>query len=136
LKDAVDSDDENTMDLIGVHHFDPLQDLDGPSLWSDDFHTRQWLKALHRGYCYESIGVTSSLAGEKLRNGLGLLPRSESPDWSSVSLPSSDHSEPLVESEEELRYLLSSATDSLTRQTCRHMEIRPLALPLVPLLEL
>lgn len=119
---------------MAVYHFDPLRDARWPEFLERHpraavFHTPGWLDALRRTYGYEPVGVTSSPPGESLRNGLVFCRvRSWLTGRRLVSLPFSDHCEPLVESEDELRCLLSSLNGSLDRDRCRYAEIRPLIL--------
>src|SRR5262245_51596549 len=62
------------------------------------FHTHQWLEALWRSYQYEPVAFTDAAPGEPLANAL-LFCRVRS--WITgrrlVSLPFSDHCEPLVD---------------------------------------
>ena len=96
-----------------VHTLNPLQDL----RWTDFlerhprasvFHSPGWLRALHRCYGYQPFVVTTAAPGESLSNGV-LFCRVDS--WLTgrrlVSLPFSDHCEPLVDSGEELALLLA-----------------------------
>lgn len=90
------------------------------------FHTRGWIEALRRTYAYTSVAYTTSPPGEQLKNAI-LFCRVES--WLTgrrlVSLPFSDHCEPLVDRFEDLK-LFEMAFD---RQVCdermRYVEIRP-----------
>ena len=62
------------------------------------FHSSAWLAALHRTYGFQPIAYTTSSAGEDLENAM-VFCRVES--WLTgrrlVSLPFSDHCEPLVD---------------------------------------
>ena len=115
-----------------VYTLDPLRDPRWPEFLDRDssasvFHSRGWLDALRRTYDYEPIAYTTTPPGAELANGL-VFCRIDS--WLTgrrlVSLPFSDHSEPLVDSEEELHYLLGVLKRDLRRENWKHIEIRPL----------
>lgn len=94
------------------------------------FHAPEWLEALRRTYGYEPLALTTSAPGEDLRNGL-VFCRVQT--WLTgrrlVSLPFSDHCEPLVESEEELQCLLSALRCELNASKSKYVEIRPVTPP-------
>ena len=75
---------------------------------SSVFHTKAWLEALHRTYQYEPFAFTTSPPGTDLHNGL-VLCRVQS--WLTgsrlVSLPFSDHCDPLVDNSEDAAAILS-----------------------------
>ena len=115
-----------------VYTLDPLRDPRWPEFLdrhssASVFHSRGWLDALRRTYDYEPLVYTTSPPGAKLASGL-VFCRIES--WLTgrrmVSLPFSDHSEPLVDSEEELHYMLGILRRDLRRENWKHLEIRPL----------
>src|ERR1700740_2940174 len=62
------------------------------------FHTREWLQSLKRFYGYLPVAFTTSAAHEKLRNAAVFC---EVQTWLTrrhlVSLPFSDHCEPLMD---------------------------------------
>jgi hypothetical protein len=93
------------------------------------FHTPGWLETLHRAYRYETVVYTTSPPGSKLTNGLAL---SHIQSWLTgrrlVSLPFSDHSEPLVDSEADLHCLLGFLKGNLRREGWKYIEIRPLSI--------
>jgi CelD/BcsL family acetyltransferase involved in cellulose biosynthesis len=114
-----------------LHEIDPLSD----SRWADlvercdlssVFHTPQWLDALRRTYGYQPVAFTDAPAGEPLKNGL-LFCRVRS--WMTgrrlVSLPFSDHCEPLVEGGETLHRIVE-LLKPLMRREGRYTELRPL----------
>jgi GNAT acetyltransferase-like protein len=117
---------------LPVYTLDPLRDprwpefLEGHSSASV-FHSRGWLDALHRTYGYEPVAYTTAPPGRELTNGL-VFCRIDS--WLTgrrlVSLPFSDHNEPLVDGEEDLRYLLGVLKQDLARENWKYIEIRPL----------
>jgi Acetyltransferase (GNAT) domain len=115
-----------------LHAIDPLQDarwgafVEGHPRASV-FHTVPWLDALHRTYGYKPIVYTTSPPGADLQNGLvfccvesGITGRRL------VSLPFSDHCEPLIDSAEELESILSCLQAHRRSSDWRYIEIRPL----------
>lgn len=93
---------------------------------SSIFHTRGWLEALCRTYGYEPIAVTASPARAELKNAI-VCCRVDS--WLTgrrlVSLPFSDHCEPLVDGENERDQLLSVMAEQVREQKLLYIEIRP-----------
>src|SRR2546428_12575093 len=100
-----------------VYEIDPLHDPNwtalveshpGPSI----FHTREWLDALRRTYKYKPRAFTTSAPGSVLSNGIVFC---QVNSWLTgsrlVSLPFSDHCDPLVESPDDLEVLLSAVTE-------------------------
>ncbi|HWO36224.1 MAG TPA: GNAT family N-acetyltransferase [Candidatus Acidoferrum sp.] len=91
------------------------------------FHTRGWLEALQRTYRYQPVVYTTASQTEELRNGI-VLCRIES--WLTgrrlVSLPFSDHCEPLVDTKEEWESLVASLIDAASSQHCKYVEMRPM----------
>jgi CelD/BcsL family acetyltransferase involved in cellulose biosynthesis len=108
---------------------DPLKD----ARWADFlerhaqasvFHSRGWLDALSRTYGYRPIVLTTSGPGA-LANGLALC---QIKNWRSsglVSLPFSDHCEPLFDRGCELSAVLASVTDEMRRGRVSSLEMRP-----------
>lgn len=92
------------------------------------FHSSPWLRALSRTYGYRPIAYTTSTAGVDLRNAI-VLCRVDS--WLTgrrlVSLPFSDHCEPLVDTVEDQDILTGALEGEVERGCCRYLEIRPLA---------
>ena len=119
------------MQLIPVHILDPLSDRRWPEFVrshpnASAFHTVGWLRALQVTYGYEPVAFTTTAPSEELRNALLFCDvRSWLTGSRLVSLPFSDHCEPLVESHEELNLLRRFAEDMGKRQRCRYVEIRP-----------
>jgi CelD/BcsL family acetyltransferase involved in cellulose biosynthesis len=71
------------------------------------FHSRDWLEALRRTYNYNPLVYTTAEAGEELKNGaVFCVVRSWLVYPRLVSLPFSDHSEPLTEDRKQLVQLL------------------------------
>src|ERR1700758_4552655 len=91
---------------------DPIQDVRWADLvarhpMASVFHTVGWLKTLRRTYGYEPVGFTTSSPSGALKNGL-VFCRVNS--WLTgrrlVSLPFSDHCEPLCDSVQDLNFLI------------------------------
>ncbi|HMS82093.1 MAG TPA: GNAT family N-acetyltransferase [Nitrospira sp.] len=71
------------------------------------FHSRPWLQALHATYGYEPIAITTTRPSEPLRNALVFcVVQSWLTGGRLVSLPFSDHCEPLVTRPEEFHVLM------------------------------
>ena len=117
--------------MLALHEVDPLRD----DRWVDFvtrhphasvFHTRPWLQALSRTYKYEPVAYTDSCHVEPLTNAL-LFCRVRS--WVTgrrlVSLPFSDHCQPLVEDKDVLAAMLHSL-QARGRSEGRYVEMRPL----------
>jgi lipid II:glycine glycyltransferase (peptidoglycan interpeptide bridge formation enzyme) len=113
------------------YEIDPVQD----ARWAEFvekhpkasvFHTVGWLKALRSTYGYEPVVFTTSSSTGELTNGL-LFCRVKS--WLTgrrlVSLPFSDHCEPLFDSGADLDFLIRYLQSAFDHQTWRYMEIRP-----------
>jgi lipid II:glycine glycyltransferase (peptidoglycan interpeptide bridge formation enzyme) len=114
-----------------VYEIDPLRD----PRWnefierhprSSVFHRQEWLRALQRTYGYEPFVVSTSAPARELENGL-LCCRVKS--WLTgrrfVSLPFSDHCDPLVTNDDELDCLLSHLKHFVDAQKWTYIEIRP-----------
>jgi hypothetical protein len=115
-----------------VHQVDPLHD----ARWvrfvqncphASVFHTREWLDSIHRTYGYEPVAFSTSPPTEELRNGL-IFCRIRS--WLTgprmVSLPFSDHCEPLFDSTEELDFVVNCLQKEMEHQDWNYLEIRPI----------
>jgi hypothetical protein len=90
------------------------------------FHTSGWLRALQRCYGYQPIAFTVSSPQSQLTNAL-VFAKVDS--WLTgcrlVSLPFSDHCEPLVDGEADALEILRHASRDATKNGCRFAEIRP-----------
>jgi Acetyltransferase (GNAT) domain len=112
--------------------FNPLTDDRWPKLLSSHprasvFHTREWLSALQQTYHYDPIGFTTCPPGSDLTNGTVFCRiRSVLSGSRLVSLPFSDHCEPLAANDNELNLLLSSLSTHPESSKCRYIEVRPL----------
>ena len=118
--------------IDAVYRVDPVDD----PRWSEFlerapkasiFHSAGWLKALRNSYGYEPVVYTTSSPGQVLRGGL-LFCHIDS--WLTgkrmVSLPFSDHCEPLINSIDEWNAIVSSLQSEATERNWKYMEIRPL----------
>jgi len=118
--------------LMDLYQIDPVAD----PRWSEFlkkhpsasvFHTAGWLEALRRTYDYEPITYTSSPPGGEIRNGL-VFCRVDS--WLTgrrlVSLPFSDHCEPLFGSPEELDLFVERLQAEVKTQALKYLEVRPI----------
>ena len=99
---------------------------------SSIFHTREWLDALRRTYKYKARAFTTSAPGNLLSNGIVFC---QVKSWLTgsrlVSLPFSDHCDPLVESPGDLEALLSAVRKEAAGPFT-HAEIRPRSIPIEP----
>ncbi len=93
---------------------------------SSVFHSSAWLDALSRTYGYIPTVYTTSPMGQELHNGI-VFCRVES--WLTgrrlVSLPFSDHCEPLVDTEEDRDILSAALERELHQGRWNYLEIRP-----------
>ena len=91
------------------------------------FHSSAWLRVLSRTYGYEPVAFTTTHAGQDLQNAM-VFCRVES--WLTgrrlVSLPFSDHCEPLLEKEDDLEVLTAALEQECRSERWRYMELRPL----------
>jgi CelD/BcsL family acetyltransferase involved in cellulose biosynthesis len=90
------------------------------------FHQRGWLEALARTYGYEPFVITSAQPGEPLNDGIVLCRISS---WMTgtrlVSLPFSDHCEPLVGDAGKLQEFMNWLRKECDRQRWLYVELRP-----------
>lgn len=92
---------------------------------SSVFHSREWLEALWRTYGYRPVAFTTSEAGEPLANGtVFCVVRSWLVYPRLVSLPFSDHAEPLVESPQQLLDLLELLKAQQKQRKWTSIELR------------
>lgn len=113
------------------YHLDPILDPRWAELVkrhpkASVFHTVPWLQTLRRTYGYEPVAVTTSSPTEELKNGLAFC-RIDS--WLTgrrlVSLPFSDHCEPLCDSTADLNFMMRYLQTVLEEQKWKYLEIRP-----------
>jgi len=115
---------------MAVYEVDPRLDARWTALVeshpdSSVFHTVDWLNALERTYRYTPRVFTTTPPGSPLLNGIAFC---QVDSWLTgsrlVSLPFSDHCEPLIHGDEDLPELLSHIA-SQTAGKLRYSEIRP-----------
>src|SRR5262249_736506 len=122
------------MSGASVYEVDPLQDPRWERLMarharSSVFHSANWLRALHRAYGYEAFAISANHPDEELDNALAFC-RVESRITGRrlVSLPFSDHCDPLVGGAEEFELLLTHTRGLAEAAKEDYIEIRPVAL--------
>jgi hypothetical protein len=118
---------------MGVYEIDPLQDPRWSELLQKSpdasvFHTAGWLNALKRTYGYEPIAYTTSSPGAPLANAW-VFSRIRS--WLTgrrmVSLPFSDHCDPLLDSPLCLEELSRALRRERDENRWNYVEYRPLS---------
>jgi len=120
-----------TKQAVSVYQIDPLQDsrwrhfsLEHPS--ASVFHTPAWLEALRRTYGYEPFVLTTCPPGQELTNGLVLCRiNSRFTGRRLVSLPFSDHCEPLVDGPKDIEQLHCGLEGLVEEENLKYIEIRP-----------
>ena len=115
---------------MAVYEIDPQKDSRWTELVAKDprssiFHTREWLEALRQTYGYKATAFTTSEPRNPLVNGVVFC---EVNSWLTgsrlVSIPFSDHCEPLVRDMRDLCELLCEIQKK-TRPRLEYAEIRP-----------
>ena len=92
---------------------------------SSVFHSRQWLEALRRTYKYRPIVFTTAEPGQELKNGaVFCVVRSWLVYPRLVSLPFSDHAEPLTEDKGQLLELLDLLKAQQKQKKWTSVELR------------
>ena len=121
-----------------VFEIDPLQDPRWRAFverHSDAsvFHRVEWLYALKSCYGYVPRAVTLSPPGSALENALVFCEvRSGLTGKRLVSLPFSDHTEPLANSSDEIDVLVASLAGKVDDQKWKYFELRPILRPPSP----
>jgi hypothetical protein len=114
-----------------VYEIDPLSDSRWEVLVSAHpqasvFHSTSWLRALQTAYSYQPVVITTCSPGTALTNGL-VFCRVKS--WLTgrrlVSLPFSDHCEPLASAPAEMDDLLVDMRQHVDVGKWKYLEIRP-----------
>jgi Acetyltransferase (GNAT) domain len=114
-----------------IYKINPLSDRRWENLVtrhpdSSIFHSPGWLGALRRTYGYEPVVYTTSAPQEELTNGLVFCRVSS---WLTgvrlVSLPFSDHCDPLVDNSNTASALLRELHTAQERQKWNYVEFRP-----------
>jgi hypothetical protein len=118
---------------VAVYAVDPLIDARWDALLLQHprarvFHTRQWLSALRETYGYKPVVLTTSAPGGRLENGVIFCDvRSWITGRRLVSLPFSDHCDPLADSPTEHTKILACVREHMLRNHCKYAELRPLS---------
>jgi len=115
-----------------VHKIDPLVD----PRWlefimchprASVFHSPPWLRALKETYGYRPVVHTTTGPGQSLQNGVAFC---HVKDWlrgsRMVSLPFSDHCQPLVDRDENMQLLLEAMRQNQEQKKWKYIELRPL----------
>jgi Acetyltransferase (GNAT) domain len=119
--------EEAAPSLLDSYLVDPIADARWAQLLDRDaratvFHSQGWLQALRQTYGYEPVVITTSSPSRPLANGMVFC---EIRSWFTgsrlVSLPFSDHCEPLVEAEDPGEIAHRPDSDQW-----RYIELRPL----------
>ena len=121
--------------MANIYELDPVKD----PRWSrfvarhrlaTIFHSPEWLDALSRTYGYRAAALTTAPPGAELSTALAFC-RVES--WLTgrrlVSVPFSDHCEPLVEGWDQLAMLLSGLKRKCNGRRGEYIEVRSLDAP-------
>jgi lipid II:glycine glycyltransferase (peptidoglycan interpeptide bridge formation enzyme) len=115
-----------------VFQLDPLQDPRWKALVSTHpdasvFHQVGWLAALKLCYGYLPVALTLSLPGSPLENGLVFCEvRSPLTGKRLVSIPFSDHCEPLISDPEELELFVANLAERIEKHRWKYFELRPI----------
>jgi hypothetical protein len=117
---------------MSVYEVNPLQDPRWLALLEQHprasiFHHSSWIEALRRTYGYVPIVLTTSAPHQPLSNGvLFCHVNSWLTGHRMVSLPFSDHCEPLADSHE-LEEILAFVQSEIDRKGLRYVEVRPVS---------
>jgi CelD/BcsL family acetyltransferase involved in cellulose biosynthesis len=117
---------------LDVYELNPLSD----SRWDElvqvhprasVFHSANWLRALHAVYGYEPVVLTTCAPSQHLTGGLVFCRiRSWLTGRRLVSLPFSDHCEPLIDRQDELDSVLRQMKEQVKAGEWKYLELRPL----------
>jgi CelD/BcsL family acetyltransferase involved in cellulose biosynthesis len=115
---------------MNIYSINPLSD----SRWDDFiarhpmasvFHERGWLEALNRTYGFEPFALTSTDGGKPLANSLVLCRVLSCITGNRlVSLPFSDHCEPLLDDPSELSHFVTWLRSESDREGSKYFELR------------
>ena len=119
--------------MADLFHFDPVDDprwstyLEGHPA-ATVFHSPAWLGTLRRTFGYQPLVVTTSRPGQLLHNGI-VFCRIVSilTGRRLVSLPFSDHCEPLTDEPEHLAEIMGALSHYMKSERMSYAEIRPRA---------
>jgi hypothetical protein len=131
MDDRENSSREAMFPVSRVYQLDPLSDPRWSALVATHpqasvFHTRAWLTALHATYGYRPLVLTTCGPDAPLTDGIVFC---EIDSWLTgrriVSLPFSDHCEPLLNDSSALSELLTHARATVDEGRYKRLEIRP-----------
>jgi hypothetical protein len=114
-----------------LNFIDPLTDKRWDSLVArhpsaSAFHRQGWLEALNQTYGYKPFVLTSASPGEPLTDGIVAC---RITSWLTgarlVSLPFSDHCEPLFSDSSDKLKLSNHLIEECKEQHCKYLELRP-----------
>ncbi len=114
-----------------TYTLNPLEDPRYPNFIarpasSSIFHTPGWLKALQLTYGFEPAAITTSPPSQDLTNAIVFCRvKSRLTGRRLVSLPFSDHCAPLVDSLEDLQFLLEHLRRIRQDEHWKYVELRP-----------
>jgi CelD/BcsL family acetyltransferase involved in cellulose biosynthesis len=120
--------------VFDVYEMDPIRDPRWAVLVdrhprASVFHSPNWLRALRTVYGYEPVAISTSAPGSDLTNGLVFC---EVNSWLTgrrlISLPFSDHCEPLIDRSDNLDGMLQHLERRVDQERWKQIEIRPVAL--------
>jgi hypothetical protein len=120
-----------TLAAANFYYVDPVCDVRWSALVdrhprASVFHTAGWLRALRAAYGYEALVVTTCRPTDELTNGVAFC-RVKS--WLTgrrlVSLPFSDHCEPLVDGQDEFDGILIQMKRQVEAGEWKYVEVRP-----------
>jgi CelD/BcsL family acetyltransferase involved in cellulose biosynthesis len=116
-----------------LYTLDPLSDCRWDDLVASHpaasaFHQTGWLKSLVKTYGYRTIALTTTPPGERLSDGLAFC---EVRSWITgkrlVSLPFSDHAEPLLNQKGQPFELAEWMQTECRHQNWKYIELRPVS---------
>jgi len=116
-----------------VYTLDPLRDPRWPEFINRHssasiFHSRPWLEALQRTYGYTPVVYTTSPPASPLSDGIVLC---QIKSWLTgrrmVSLPFSDHCEPLLDSPSAAAAILEELKKAVQARKWKYAELRPMS---------
>lgn len=116
---------------MSVYEFHPLEDPRWLKLLemrrdSSVFHTVEWLRTLHETYGYEPVVYTTCPPDAELTNGIVMCKvRSWVTGSRGVSLPFSDHCQPLVDDSCSLSALVAHIQGTMGPEGWKYFELRP-----------
>jgi hypothetical protein len=120
-------------DTTNVYEIDPLSDSRWEVFVRDHprasvFHSKSWLKALQKTYGYEPVVATTCSHGTALTNGLVFCRvKSWLTGWRLVSLPFSDHCEPLASNAAEVDDMFFYMKQQVDVGKWKYVETRPIS---------